>query len=57
MGMGDRIKQKAEELAGKAKKKTGDALDDEGMQAEGAAKEKKAQVKQTGDKAKDVFKK
>ncbi|HEX6443784.1 MAG TPA: CsbD family protein [Streptosporangiales bacterium] len=57
MAMGDKIKQKAEELAGKAKKETGDALDDESMQAKGAAKEKKAQVKQTGEKAKDVFEK
>lgn len=57
MGMGDKIKQKAEELTGKAKRETGDALDDESMQAEGTARQKKAQVKQTGEKAKDVFKK
>lgn len=57
MGMGDRIKQKADEMRGKTKKKTGQALDNEQMQAEGTAQEKKAQAKQAGEKAKDVFKK
>lgn len=57
MGLGDKIKQKAEELAGKAKRETGDAVDDESMHAEGLTQEKKAQVKQTGEKAKDVFEK
>lgn len=52
----DKIKQKLEELVGKTQRKTGDALDDESMQAKGLAKEKQAQVKQTGEKAKDVFK-
>lgn len=55
MGIGNKIKQKFEELAGKSQRTTGDALDDESMQAKGLAREKKAQVKQTGEKAKDVF--
>lgn len=57
MSAGDKAKQKAEEMAGRLKKKSGDAIDNEQMQAEGAAKEKKAQAKQTGEEAKDVFKK
>ncbi|MBO0828683.1 MAG: CsbD family protein [Streptosporangiales bacterium] len=55
MSAGDKAKQKAEEMAGRLKKKTGDAIDNEQMQAEGAAKEKKAQAKQAGEKTKDVF--
>jgi uncharacterized protein YjbJ (UPF0337 family) len=40
---------KAEEIAGKAKRKIGDATGDTGLQAEGGAEEAKARAKQAAD--------
>lgn len=50
MGIGDKIKNTAEELKGKVKEKTGDATDDESLQAEGAAERREADLKQAGEK-------
>jgi uncharacterized protein YjbJ (UPF0337 family) len=54
--MADKLKHKAEELAGKAKEKLGQATDDEGLEAEGKMESSKADLKQAGDKVKDAFK-
>lgn len=56
MGTDDKAKNTKDELLGKAKKKTGEAIDNEQMQAEGAAQQKKGQAKQAVEKAKDVIK-
>lgn len=56
MGIGDKIKNSAEELKGKVKEKVGDATDNESQQAEGAAERREAELKQAGEKVKDVFK-
>ena len=59
MGLGDKIGNKAQEATGKAKDAVGDATDNEKLQAEGAADQGAAKVKQAGehlkDAAKDVF--
>ncbi len=57
MGIGDKIKNKAEELTGQAKETTGKATDNERLEAEGRTDQSKAGLKQTGEDIKDVFKK
>lgn len=57
MGLGDKIKNKAEELTGQAKEKAGEHSDNKDLQAEGQADQSKAGLKQTGEDVKDVFKK
>lgn len=57
MGVGDKIKNKVEELSGKGKEKVGEHTDDRELQAEGRADQSKAGLKQTGEDIKDVFKK
>ncbi|GAA4284514.1 hypothetical protein GCM10022261_20450 [Brevibacterium daeguense] len=57
MGLGDKISNKAEEVAGKAKAGAGRATDDKDLQADGRAQETTANLKQAGEKAKDSFKK
>lgn len=56
MGLGDKIENKAEELKGKAKVGAGKATDDPELEAEGHADQVKGNVKQVGEKIKDVFK-
>lgn len=56
MGLDDKMANKAEEAKGKAKQGMGDAADDENLKAEGKADERSANVKQAGEKIKDVFK-
>jgi uncharacterized protein YjbJ (UPF0337 family) len=56
MGMGDKMKNAAESAKGKIKEKTGDATDNEDLQAEGQAEKSVADLKQAGEKAKDAFK-
>jgi uncharacterized protein YjbJ (UPF0337 family) len=53
MGIGDKAKDKAEELAGKAKAAMGDATDNPDLEAEGRTQEAKADVKQASENAKD----
>lgn len=55
MGIGDKLKNAAEEAKGKMKEKTGDATNNEDLQAEGQFEESKADLKQAGEKAKDAF--
>ncbi len=56
MGLGDKIGNQADNLAGKAKEATGRATDDPGLEAEGKADQSVADVKQAGEKVKDAFK-
>jgi uncharacterized protein YjbJ (UPF0337 family) len=55
MGIGDKIKHKAEELAGKVKEGAGDATDNPDLEAEGQAEQSKANVKQAGDNVADAL--
>jgi uncharacterized protein YjbJ (UPF0337 family) len=52
----DKMKDKAEELAGKGKEAVGDATDNRDLQAEGQADQTKGNLKQAGEKVKDAFK-
>ena len=54
MGIGDKAKNKAEELAGAAKEKAGDAMDNDELKREGKADQAKANAKQAGEKVKDA---
>lgn len=56
MGMGDKIQNAAQEAKGKVKEGVGDATDNERMEAEGVGDQVEANVKQTGEKAKDAWK-
>jgi uncharacterized protein YjbJ (UPF0337 family) len=55
MGVTDKMDNKAEELKGKAKQKAGAATGNEQWQAEGKVDEAKGDLKQAGEKVKDVF--
>lgn len=52
----DKLKHSAEDVAGKAKEKAGDAKGDEKLEAEGKNDQTEAKVKKTGDDIKDIFK-
>jgi uncharacterized protein YjbJ (UPF0337 family) len=52
----DKIKNKAEELSGQGKEAVGNATDDRDLQAEGQKDQAKGNVKQAGEKVKDIFK-
>jgi uncharacterized protein YjbJ (UPF0337 family) len=53
MGFADKAKDKAEELAGKAKAAVGDKTDNPDLEAEGRMQEAKADVKQAGENVQD----
>ena len=53
MGLADKAKDKAEELAGKAKATVGDKTDNPDLEAEGRTQEAEADVKQAGENVKD----
>ncbi|WP_380169242.1 CsbD family protein [Jannaschia sp. R86511] len=55
MGLGDKIKNTAEDLAGKAKETTGKVTGNEQLEAEGKADQSKADLKQAGENVKDAF--
>jgi uncharacterized protein YjbJ (UPF0337 family) len=57
MGLDDKIKNAAQEIAGKAKEAIGNATDNEKLVAEGKADQSKANLKQAGEDVKDAFKK
>lgn len=57
MSLGDKIKNKVEELTGEAKEATGSATGNEKLQAEGQADQSKAGLKQAGESVKDAFRK
>jgi uncharacterized protein YjbJ (UPF0337 family) len=52
----DKAKNKVEEVGGKGKEAAGDATGNEDLKAEGQADQAKGNVKQAGEKIKDVFK-
>ena len=52
----DKFKNKAEELGGQGKEHLGKATGNEQLEAEGHADQTKGNVKQAGEKVKDVFK-
>jgi uncharacterized protein YjbJ (UPF0337 family) len=52
----DKMKNKAEELTGQGKETAGKATDDPDLQAEGQADQASGNLKQAGEKVKDVFK-
>jgi uncharacterized protein YjbJ (UPF0337 family) len=56
MGIDDKVDNKSEELAGKAKEGIGKATDDEQLEAEGKTDQGKSNLKQAGEKIKDAFK-
>ncbi len=56
MSAADKAKNKAEELAGKAKEKIGHATGNEDLEAEGHKDQTKGNVKDAGEKVKDAFK-
>jgi uncharacterized protein YjbJ (UPF0337 family) len=56
MGTDDKMANKAEELKGQAKEATGRATDDEQLEQEGRADQASGNLKQAGEKIKDVFK-
>lgn len=49
----DRVRHKAEEYTGTAKRKTGEVTGDRDLQAEGTTQESKSKVKQVADDAVD----
>lgn len=55
VGIGSKISNMTEELTGKIKSMAGKAVDDEQLEAEGDADQVKGNVKQAGEKVKDVF--
>ena len=56
MSLDDKAKNKAEELKGKSKETAGRATDDEELEAEGKTDQATSNLKQAGEKVKDVFK-
>ncbi|MGN7192525.1 MULTISPECIES: CsbD family protein [unclassified Curtobacterium] len=56
MGLDDKIKNAAQDLAGKAKEALGNATHDDSKVAEGKKDQAAASAKQTGEDVKDVFK-
>jgi uncharacterized protein YjbJ (UPF0337 family) len=56
MSLGDKAKNKVEELKGEGKEAAGRATDDDELKAEGKTDQAKGNVKQAGEKIKDVFK-
>nr|BFE72288.1 CsbD family protein [Actinoplanes digitatis] len=56
MSFTDKVKNKVEELTGKAKQSVGDATDNERLVAEGTAQEMSAKAKQAGEHVKDASK-
>ena len=56
MATDDKIANKAEEMKGQTKETVGRATDDEQLEAEGRADQASGNLKQAGEKVKDVFK-
>ena len=52
----DKVNNKVEELGGKGKEHVGKATGNESLEAEGHGDQAKGNLKQAGEKVKDVFK-
>ncbi|MCU1632366.1 MAG: CsbD family protein [Micrococcaceae bacterium] len=57
MGLDDKISNAAQKLGGQGKEAAGNATGDENLRAEGRGDQTKSDLKQAGEKIKDVFKK
>ena len=55
MGTDDKLQNVAKEKMGEAKEAVGKASDDERLESEGKTDQTKADLKQAGEKVKDVF--
>lgn len=55
MGLGDKIKNAAEDAKGKVKEATGSVTNNESLEAEGKAEQAAASAKKAGENVKDVF--
>jgi uncharacterized protein YjbJ (UPF0337 family) len=55
MSTADKAHNKAEDLAGKAKEKFGEATDDRDLENEGKGDQVKSNLKDAGEKVKDAF--
>lgn len=53
MGLGDKIKNAADEAGGKVKEEWGDLTDNEKLEAEGKAQQAAANARQAGEELKD----
>ncbi|MER7072859.1 CsbD family protein [Terrabacter sp. NPDC000476] len=56
MGIADKAKNAAQDLAGKAKEAIGDATDNERLEAEGKKDQTEASARKAGENVKDAFK-
>lgn len=56
MGLADKAKNAAQDVAGKVKETVGDATNNEELEARGKADQAEASVKKTGEGVKDAFK-
>jgi uncharacterized protein YjbJ (UPF0337 family) len=56
MSTDDKIENKTDQLKGTAKEHVGKATDDKDLEAEGHGDQAKGNLKQAGEKIKDVFK-
>jgi uncharacterized protein YjbJ (UPF0337 family) len=56
MGNEDKLQNKAQEVAGRAKSAVGGATDNRDLQAEGEKDKMAGNLKQAGEKVKDAFK-
>ncbi|UFN43449.1 CsbD family protein [Nocardioides okcheonensis] len=57
MGIADKAKNVAQDLAGKAKEVAGEVTNDDKLKAEGKKDQTASDVKQAGENVKDAFKK
>lgn len=55
MGIADKLENVKDNIVGSAKEAVGKATDDERLEAEGAAQDSAADLKQAGEKVKDAF--
>ena len=55
MSSEDKIRNKVDELAGKAKEAAGRATDDPDLEAEGRGQQATSNLRQAGEKVKDAF--
>ncbi|MEO6790601.1 MAG: CsbD family protein [Ornithinibacter sp.] len=56
MGLGDKMDNMKDDLAGKAKEAEGKATGDDSREAEGKMDQSKADMKKAGENVKDAFK-
>ena len=57
MGIADKARNAAQDIAGKAKEVAGEATNDDKLKAEGMKDQSAADLKQAGENVKDAFKK